>query len=24
VVYTIWYGFGFMYIFEGLGMRLGH
>jgi hypothetical protein len=24
VVYTIWYGFGFMYMFEGWGMRLGH
>ncbi|BDD86986.1 hypothetical protein [Desulfofustis limnaeus] len=24
VVYTLWYGFGIMYIFEGLGMKIGH
>lgn len=24
VVYTVWYGFGIMYLFEGLGMKLGH
>lgn len=24
VIYTMWYGFGFMFIFEGLGMKLGH
>ncbi len=24
VVYTVWYGFGIMYIFEGLGLKLGH
>ncbi|MFZ5586354.1 MAG: hypothetical protein ACOZHQ_10530 [Thermodesulfobacteriota bacterium] len=24
VVYTLWYGFGIMYIFEGIGMRLEH
>lgn len=23
VIYTIWYGFGFMFMFEGWGMRLG-
>ncbi len=24
VFYTLWYGFGVMYLFEGLGMNLGH
>lgn len=24
VVYTIWYGFGIMFIFEGWGMKIGH
>jgi len=24
VVYTMWYGFAFMFMFEGLGMKLGH
>ena len=24
VVYTLWYGFGVMYLFEGLGLKLGH
>jgi len=24
VVYTVWYGFAFMYLFEGWGMRLEH
>ena len=24
VVYTVWYGFGFMYLFEGWGMKLEH
>ena len=24
VIYTMWYGFGFMYVFEGWGMRLDH
>lgn len=24
VVYTLWYGFAIMYMFEGLGLRLGH
>ena len=24
VVYTLWYGFGIMYLFEGWGMRLEH
>ena len=24
VVYTLWYGYGIMYMFEGLGLRLGH
>lgn len=24
VVYTMWYGFGFMFMFEGWGMKLGH
>jgi len=24
VVYTLWYGFGVLYLFEGLGLRLGH
>jgi hypothetical protein len=24
VLYTLWYGFGVMYLFEGLGMRLSH
>lgn len=24
VIYTIWYGFGIMYLFEGLGLRLEH
>lgn len=24
VVYTLWYGFGLMYLFEGLGMQIGH
>ena len=24
VVYTLWYGFGIMYLFEGWGMQLEH
>jgi hypothetical protein len=24
VIYTLWYGFGLMYMFEGWGMHLGH
>jgi hypothetical protein len=24
VVYTLWYGFGILYLFEGFGMNLGH
>ncbi len=24
VIYTMWYGFGFMFIFEGLGLKLDH
>lgn len=24
VIYTLWYGFGIMYLFEGLGMQLEH
>jgi hypothetical protein len=24
VIYTLWYGFGILYLFEGLGMNLGH
>lgn len=24
VVYTLWYGFGLMYLFEGLGLKIGH
>ncbi|MBW1861645.1 MAG: hypothetical protein JRJ02_04645, partial [Deltaproteobacteria bacterium] len=24
VMYTLWYGFSIMFIFEGLGMKLGH
>ena len=24
VVYTVWYGFAFMFMFEGWGMKLGH
>ncbi len=24
VVYTLWYGFGVMYLFEGFGLKLGH
>ena len=24
VIYTMWYGFGFMYMFEGWGMKLDH
>lgn len=24
VVYTVWYGFGIMYLFEGIGMQLEH
>lgn len=24
VIYTVWYGFAFMYMFEGWGMRLAH
>jgi hypothetical protein len=24
VVYTVWYGFGIMYLFEGLGITIGH
>ena len=24
VLYTLWYGFGIMYLFEGLGLRVGH
>ena len=24
VVYTVWYGFGLMFLFEGLGLKIGH
>lgn len=24
VCYTLWYGFGIMYLFEGLGLKIGH
>jgi hypothetical protein len=24
VLYTLWYGFGLMYVFEGLGYKIGH
>jgi hypothetical protein len=24
VIYTVWYGFAFMFMFEGLGLKLGH
>ncbi len=24
VVYTLWYGFGIMYLFEGIGLKIGH
>jgi len=24
VVYTLWYGFGLMFLFEGIGLRIGH
>lgn len=24
VLYTLWYGFGLMYLFEGLGLKIGH
>ena len=24
VIYTLWYGFGIMYVFEGLGLKIGH
>jgi hypothetical protein len=24
VIYTLWYGFGVLYLFEGLGLKLGH
>lgn len=24
VVYTLWYGFGLMYLFEGIGLKIGH
>jgi hypothetical protein len=24
VIYTLWYGFGLMYLFEGLGLKIGH
>jgi hypothetical protein len=24
VVYTLWYGFAYMFLFEGVGMKLGH
>ena len=24
VIYTLWYGFGLMYVFEGLGYKIGH
>lgn len=24
VLYTLWFGFGIMYVFEGLGLRIGH
>lgn len=24
VAYTLWYGFGLMYLFEGLGLKIGH
>jgi len=24
VIHTLWYGFGFIYMFEGCGMKLGH
>lgn len=24
IIYTLWYGFGIMYLFEGLGLKIGH
>ncbi len=24
VIYTLWYGFGIMFLFEGLGLKIGH
>ncbi len=24
VIYTLWYGFGIMYLFEGFGLKIGH
>jgi hypothetical protein len=24
VFYTLWYGFGLMYLFEGMGLKIGH
>jgi hypothetical protein len=24
VLYTLWFGFGIMYLFEGLGLKIGH
>ena len=24
VFYTLWYGFGIMFLFEGLGLKIGH
>jgi hypothetical protein len=24
VIYTMWYGFGILYLFEGLGLKIGH
>lgn len=24
VIYTVWYGFGILYLFEGLGLKFGH
>jgi hypothetical protein len=24
VIYTMWYGFGLLYLFEGLGLKIGH
>lgn len=24
VIYTVWYGFGLLYLFEGLGLKVGH
>jgi hypothetical protein len=24
VIYTLWYGFGIMYLFEGVGLKLEH